>query len=217
MVAFAARTVALALLMITVLVTDDHPIMRDGIVASIQRQPDMKVVAEAGTGLEALELFRVHEPLVTVMDLQMPVMNGVDAIGAIRRENPAARIIVLSTFKGDALVTRAIRAGACAFLLKNLIRKELIDTIRSVVGGKRVVAEDAAAQLALHYNDDALSEREIMVLREVSRGKSNREIAQLLLIKEDTVKGHMKQIMEKLQASDRTHAVMIALERGILY
>ncbi len=202
---------------ITVLVTDDHPIMRDGIVASIQRQPDMEVVAEAATGLEALEMFRAHEPLVTIMDLQMPAMNGVDAITAIRRENPAAKIVVLTTFKGDVQVTRAIRAGACGFLLKNLIRKELIDTIRAVVGGKRVFSEDAAAQLAQHYNDDMLSEREILVLRQVSRGKSNREIAAELLIKEDTVKGHMTQIMNKLQASDRTHAVMIALERGILH
>ncbi len=202
---------------ITVLVTDDHPIMRDGIVASIQRQPDMEVVAEAGTGLEALEMFRIHAPLITVMDLQMPVMNGVDAIRAIRRENPAAKIVVLTTFKGDVQVARAMRAGAAAFLLKNLIRKELIDTIRAVVTGKRILADDAAAQLSQHYSDDMLSDREILVLRQVSLGKSNREIADLLRIKEDTVNGHMKQIMTKLQASDRTHAVMIALERGILY
>ncbi|MEJ0039256.1 MAG: response regulator transcription factor [Gammaproteobacteria bacterium] len=202
---------------ISVLVTDDHPIMRDGIVASIQRQPDMEVVAEAATGLEALEMFRVHRPLITIMDLQMPVMNGIDAMIAIRRDNPAAKIIVLTTFRGDVQVTRAIRAGASAFLQKNLIRKELVDTIHAVVAGKRVLSEEASAQLAQHYNDDMLSEREILVLQQVSQGRSNREIAELLLIKEDTVKGHMKQIMNKLQASDRTHAVMIALERGILF
>jgi DNA-binding NarL/FixJ family response regulator len=202
---------------ISVLVTDDHPIMRDGIVACLQRQPDMEVVAEAATGLEALEMSRVHRPLITIMDLQMPVMNGIDAIVAIRRDQPAAKIIVLTTFRGDVQVTRAIRAGASAFLLKHLIRKELIDTIHAVVAGKRVLSEEASAQLAQHYNDDMLSEREILVLQQVSQGRSNREIAELLLIKEDTVKGHMKQIMNKLQASDRTHAVMIALERGILF
>lgn len=202
---------------ITVLVTDDHPIMRDGIVASIGRQSDMEVVAEAGNGLEALEMFRLHEPLVTIMDLQMPVMNGADAISAIRCESPTAKIVVLTTFNGDAQVARAIRSGACAFLLKNLIRKELIETIRAVVGGKRVLCEDAAAQLAQHYDADMPSEREILVLRKVAQGKSNREIADLLLIKEDTVKGHMKHIMDKLQANDRTHAVMIAFQRGILH
>jgi DNA-binding NarL/FixJ family response regulator len=150
------------------------------------------------------------------MDLQMPVMNGIDAIAAIRREFPAARIIVLTTYRGDVQATRALRAGASAYLLKTLIRKELVDTIRAVADGKRILPPEIAAEMVSHLGDDAVSEREAQVLRYVSEGKSNREIATVLSLTEDTVKGHMKHILAKLHANDRTHAVMIALERGII-
>jgi DNA-binding NarL/FixJ family response regulator len=202
--------------LITVLVADDHPMMRDGISASIQRQLDMQLVGEAGTGQEALELFRLHRPDITLMDLQMPLMNGMDAISAIRNEFPTARLIVLTTYKGDVQATRALRAGASAYLLKNLIRKELIETIRAVAAGKRIVPEDLAIEMASHLDEDTISEREAEVLRHVAHGKSNREIAASLSITEDTVKGHMKHILAKLRANDRTHAVMIAMQRGIL-
>jgi DNA-binding NarL/FixJ family response regulator len=201
---------------ITVLVADDHPMMRDGISSSIQSQPDMRLVGEAGTGREALELFRLHQPDITLMDLQMPVMSGIDAIIAIREEFPSARIIVLTTYRGDVQAARAIRAGACGYLLKNLIRKELIDTIRTVASGERVVSAELAVEMASHLADEAISEREAEVLRHVARGQSNRQIAGLLSVTEDTVKGHMRHIMAKLGARDRTHAVMIAVERGII-
>jgi DNA-binding NarL/FixJ family response regulator len=201
---------------ITVLVADDHPIMREGICSCIQREADMMLVGEAGTGLEALELFRSHNPDVTLMDLQMPVMGGTEAIKAIRSEFPDARIVVLTTYKGDVQATRAIRAGAVAYLLKDLIRKDLIETIHAVVAGKRVIPAEIATEIAFHGSQDVISDRETEVLRYVAHGKSNREIAEALSITEDTVKGHMKHVLAKLRANDRTHAVTIAVERGIL-
>lgn len=190
--------------------------MRDGISSSVQRQSDMELVGEAGTGEEAVELFRKHRPDITLMDLQMPTMSGIEAINAIRSEFPTARIIVLTTYKGDVQATRAMRAGASAYLLKTLIRKELIETIRAVAAGKRILPPEIAAEMARRFDDDAVSDREAEVLRYVAQGKSNREIAELLSITEDTVKGHMKHILAKLGAHDRTHAVMIAVERGII-
>lgn len=201
---------------ISVLVVDDHPMLREGIAASVQRQPDMSLVAEAGNGREAIECFRAHRPDVTLMDLQMPVMSGIDAIIAIRSEFPDACIVVLTTYKGDVQASRAMKAGACGYLLKNLIRKDLLDTIRAVAAGNRVIPAEIASEIAKHVADDAISEREAEVLRRVAMGKSNREVAEQLFISEDTVKGHMKNIMAKLCANDRTHAVTIAVSRGII-
>jgi DNA-binding NarL/FixJ family response regulator len=201
---------------ISVLVVDDHPMLREGIAASVQRQPDMLLVAEAGNGREAIECFRTHRPDVTLMDLQMPVMGGIDAIIAIRSEFPDACIVVLTTYKGDVQASRAMKAGASGYLLKNLIRKDLLDTIRSVAAGNRVIPAEIASEIAKHVADDTISEREAEVLRRVAMGKSNREVAEQLFISEETVKGHMKNIMAKLCANDRTHAVTIAVSRGII-
>jgi len=201
---------------ISVLVVDDHPMLREGIAASVQRQPDMLLVAEAGNGREAIECFRTHRPDVTLMDLQMPVMGGIDAIIAIRSEFPHACIVVLTTYKGDVQASRAMKAGASGYLLKNLIRKDLLDTIRSVAAGNRVIPAEIASEIAKHVADDTISEREAEVLRRVAMGKSNREVAEQLFISEETVKGHMKNIMAKLCANDRTHAVTIAVSRGII-
>jgi DNA-binding NarL/FixJ family response regulator len=201
---------------ISVLVVDDHPMLREGIAASVQRQPDMLLVAEAGNGREAIECFRTHRPDVTLMDLQMPVMGGIDAIIAIRSEFPDACIVVLTTYKGDVQASRAMKAGAAGYLLKNLIRKDLLETIRSVAAGNRVIPSEIASEIAKHVADDAISEREAEVLRRVAMGKSNREVAAQLFISEETVKGHMKNIMAKLCANDRTHAVTIAVSRGII-
>jgi len=201
---------------ISVLVVDDHPMLREGIAASVQRQPDMLLVAEAGNGREAIECFRTHRPDVTLMDLQMPVMGGIDAIIAIRSEFPDACIVVLTTYKGDVQASRAMKAGAAGYLLKNLIRKDLLDTIRSVAAGNRVIPAEIASEIAKHVADDTISEREAEVLRRVAMGKSNREVAEQLFISEETVKGHMKNIMAKLCANDRTHAVTIAVSRGII-
>jgi two-component system, NarL family, response regulator len=201
---------------ISVLVVDDHPMLREGIAASVQRQPDMLLVAEAGNGREAIDCFRTHRPDVTLMDLQMPVMGGIDAIIAIRSEFPDACIVVLTTYKGDVQASRAMKAGAAGYLLKNLIRKDLLDTIRSVAAGNRVIPAEIASEIAKHVADDAISEREAEVLRRVAMGKSNREVAEQLFISEETVKGHMKNIMAKLCANDRTHAVTIAVSRGII-
>lgn len=201
---------------IRILTVDDHPVLREGIAASIARQPDMVLVAEANDGKEGVEQFRVHRPDITLMDLQMPAMSGIEAITAIRKDFPDARIIVLTTYSGDAQAARAFKAGAYGYLLKNMLRKELVETIRSVHGGKKRIPPEIAREMAEHHIDDALTEREMEVLREVAAGNSNKIVADHLNISEQTVKTHMKIILAKLAANDRTHAVTIALKRGII-
>ena len=201
---------------IRILTVDDHPLLREGIAALVASQSDMKVVGEASNGREALEQFRKHRPDVTLMDLQMPEMKGIDAISAIRDEFPQARIVVLTTYSGDVQILRALKAGARGYLLKGLLRKELLDTVRAVhAGGKRIPPE-VAAQLADHAGDEELSTREIEVLRLIAGGNANKQIADQLSITEETVKGHVKNILAKLSANDRTHAVTIGLKRGII-
>ena len=202
--------------LIRILTVDDHPMLREGIAALVASQPDMKLVAEASTGREALKQFRKHRPDLTLMDLQMPEMNGIEAMIAIRSEFPEARIIVLTTYKGDVQVLRALKAGARAYLLKGLLRKELLETIRAVHAGQKRIPPDVAAELADHAVDDALTSREIDVLRLIAGGNANKLVADQLSITEETVKGHVKNILSKLGASDRTHAVTIALKRGII-
>lgn len=201
---------------IRVLTVDDHQLLREGIAAVIESQDDMNLVAQASNGREAVESFRRLRPDVTLMDLRMPDMSGIEAITAIRSEFPDARIVVLTTYAGDAQAAAALKAGAVGYLLKNLVRKELLETIRAVHSGKRRVPPEIATEIAEHVADDALTGREIEVLRRVAAGKSNKLIAAELDISEGTVKTHMKSILPKLDASDRTHAVMIALKRGIL-
>lgn len=202
--------------MIRILTVDDHPLLRDGIAAVFSGQEDMTLVGQASDGREAIESFRQLRPDVTLMDLRMPDMSGIEAIAAIRAEFPHARIIVLTTYAGDAQAAAALKAGAAGYLLKNMVRKELIDTIRAVHAGKRRIPPEIATEIAEHVADDALTNREIQVLQRVAAGKSNKLIAVELAISEGTVKTHMKSILPKLDASDRTHAVMIALKRGIL-
>jgi DNA-binding NarL/FixJ family response regulator len=201
---------------IRILAVDDHPLIRDGIAAVIANQPDMQLVEEASSGREAIEKYRTTQPDVTLMDLQMPEMSGIDAIIAIRGENPGARIVVLTTYGGDALAARALKAGAQAYVLKGLVRKDLLDTIRVVHAGSKRISPDVAEQLASNMVASALSEREIEVLRLVASGHSNKRIAGSLAISEDTAKGHMKSILGKLGAADRTHAVTLGLRRGII-
>ncbi len=201
---------------IRILTVDDHPLLRDGIAAVFERQDDMLLVGQASDGHEAIESFRRLRPDVTLMDLRMPDMSGIEAIAAIRAEFPNARIIVLTTYAGDAQAAAALRAGAMGYLLKSMVRRELIETIRAVHAGKRRVPAEIATEIAEHFADDALTEREIQILRCVASGMSNKLIAAELAISEGTVKTHMKSILPKLDASDRTHAVMIALRRGIL-
>jgi len=201
---------------IRVLSVDDHAVLREGIAALIAIQPDMELVAEACDGREAVELFRKHRPDVTLMDLQMPEMGGVDAMSAIRGEFPEARIIVLTTYTGDIQVMRAMKAGARGYLLKGLLRKELIETVHAVHAGQRRMAPEIAAQIAEHATDDALTAREIDVLRLIAGGNANKQIAALLSITEETVKGYVKNILAKLGAKDRTHAVTIGLKRGVI-
>jgi DNA-binding NarL/FixJ family response regulator len=201
---------------IKVFAVDDHPLLREGIAAVIQGEPDMELVAEATNGQEAIKGFRLHRPDVTLMDIQMPGMDGIDTMNAIRSEFPGSRFIVLTTYQGDVQALRAIRAGAAGYLLKNMLRKDLLDTIRVVNRGKRVIPPAIAANLAEHLADDALSDREIDVLRSAAAGNSNKLIAKQLAISEATVKGHMKSILSKLGANDRTHAVTIALNRGFI-
>lgn len=201
---------------IRILTVDDHPVLREGIAAAIKRQTDMLLVAEANDGKEAVEQFRAHRPDITLMDLQMPAMSGIEAIVAIRKDFPEARIIVLTTYGGDVQATRAFKAGASGYLVKNMLRKELVETIRSVHGGKKRIPAELAREMAEHHTDDALTEREVEVLREVAAGNSNKIIASHLKISEETVKTHMKIILAKLAANDRTHAVTIALKRGII-
>lgn len=202
--------------LIRILAVDDHPMLREGIAALLASQPDMKLVAEASTGREAVEQFRKHRPDLTLMDLQMPDMDGIEAMVAICSEFPEARIIVLTTYKGDVQVLRALKAGARAFLLKSLLRKELLDTIRAVHAGQKRIPPAVAAELADHAIEDTLTSREIDVLRLIAGGNANKLIADQLSITEDTVKGHVKNILSKLGARDRTHAVTIALKRGII-
>jgi DNA-binding NarL/FixJ family response regulator len=202
--------------MIRVLAVDDHLILREGIAKMLDGQEDMTLVGTAGNGREAIESFRRLRPDVTLMDLRMPDMNGIDAIAAIRAEAPNARIVVLTTYAGDVQAAAALKAGAAGYLLKNLLRKELLETIRVVHSGKRRLPPEVAAEIAEHVADDALTEREVEVLRRVAAGKSNKVIAAELDISEGTVKTHMRSILPKLDACDRTHAVTIALKRGIL-
>jgi DNA-binding NarL/FixJ family response regulator len=201
---------------IRILVVDDHPVLRDGVAAIVQNQADMAVVGEARNGAEAVERFRALRPDVTLMDLQMPGMNGVDAITAIRAEYPGARIIVLTTYAGDVQAVRALKAGALGYLLKNSLRTELIDAIRDVHRGQRRVQRDVADEIALHVVDEALTEREIAILRLVAIGKANKQIGAELGLSEETIKGHLKNIFSKLDVADRTHAVTLAARRGII-
>jgi DNA-binding NarL/FixJ family response regulator len=201
---------------IRILSVDDHPLLREGIAALVASQPDMKLIAEASNGHEAIEQFRKHHPDITLMDLQMPDMDGVESMNAIRGEFSEARIIVLTTYQGDVQILRALKAGARAYLLKGLLRKELLETIRAVHAGQKRIPAELAAQLADHAADDALTSREIEVLRLISAGNANKLIADQLRITEETVKGHVKNILSKLGANDRTHAVTIGLKRGII-
>jgi DNA-binding NarL/FixJ family response regulator len=202
---------------IRVLAVDDHPVFRDGLAAMISNEHDMQIVGEGCNGCEAIALYKQHRPDVTLLDLQMPEMNGIDAIEAIRKENPSARIIVLTTYAGDLLAQKALKAGALGYVLKGMIRKELLDAIRAVRKGLKKIHIDVAANLASHMGDDVLSDREVQVLGLVAGGHSNKRIARSLVISEETAKGHVKRIMEKLGATDRTHAVTLGLIRGILF
>jgi DNA-binding NarL/FixJ family response regulator len=201
---------------IRILVVDDHPVFRHGIAALLVDQCDMNLVAEAEDGREAIQQFRAHRPNVTLMDLQMPEMKGLDALIAIRSEFPEARIIVLTTYKGDVQILRAMKAGAQAYLLKNLLHKELLNTIRAVNAGKKALSPEVSYELAEHATDDALTPGEIDVLRLIAAGNGNKQIAAQLPITEETVKGRVKNILSKLGANDRTHAAMIGLKRGII-
>jgi len=201
---------------IRILAADDHALLRGGIAALIATQPDMALVGEASNGREATQLFRNLRPDVTLMDLQMPVMDGVEALIAIRGEFPNARVIVLTTYKGDVQAMRALKAGAQAFILKGAMRQDLLETIRDVHAGRKRIGHEVAEQLADHVGEDALSEREIEVLRLIAGGNANKIIADELSISEDTVKGHVKSILSKLGANDRTHAVTIGVKRGII-
>jgi DNA-binding NarL/FixJ family response regulator len=201
---------------IRILAVDDHPLLRSGIAALLATQADMSVIAEASNGKEAVEKFRALRPDITLMDLQMPEMNGLDAMIAILREFPDARIIVLTTYTRDVEVLRAMKVGARAYLLKTLLDKELLDTIRAVHAGKKMLAAEASYELAEHSTDDDLTPGEVEVLRLIAAGNANKEIAAQLSLTEDTVKGRVKNILSKLGANDRTHAAMIGVKRGII-
>ncbi len=201
---------------IRILAVDDHPIFRQGIVGLIADESDMRLVAQAANGQEAIQQFRAHRPDITLMDLQMPEMNGLDALIAIRDEFPEARIVVLTTYTGDVQVLRALKAGAWAYLIKNLLYKELLQTIRAVHAGKKSISPEVSFQLAEHATDDALTSGEISVLRLIAAGNANKQIADQLSISEETVKGRVRSILSKLAANDRTHAAMIGIKRGII-
>jgi DNA-binding NarL/FixJ family response regulator len=202
---------------IRVLCVDDHPLMREGIAAVIRNEPDMQLVAEASTGHEAIQGFREHRPDVTLMDVRMPDLGGIDAMIAIRTEFADARVIMLTTFEGDAEIQRALEAGAQGYMLKSMPRKQLVDMIRKVHAGKKHIPPEVAVQLTEHLGEEPLSTREVEVLQKVAGGNRNSDIAALLFISEETVKGHVKHIMEKLGASDRTEAVTIGIRRGIIH
>jgi len=201
---------------IRILTVDDHPLIRQGIAGLLAVQADMKLIAEVGNGREAVQQFRVHRPDITLMDLQMPVMSGLDAISAIRAEFSEARIIVLTTYAGDVQALRALQAGARAYLLKDTLHKELLETIRAVHAGKKSLSPEVSYQLAEHSTDDTLTAAEISILRLIAEGNANKQIADRLSISEETVKGRVKNILSKLGANDRTHAAMIGLKRGII-
>jgi DNA-binding NarL/FixJ family response regulator len=202
---------------IRILAVDDHPLLRSGIAALLATQSDMSLVAEASNGHEAIQQFRVHQPDITLMDLQMPEMNGVDAMIAIRGEFPDARIIILTTYAGDVQVLRAMKTGARAYLLKSLLDKELLETIRAVHSGKKALSAEASYELAEHATDEQLTLGEIEVLRLIAGGNANKQIADKLSITEETVKGRVKNILSKLGANDRTHAAIIGVKRGIIH
>ena len=202
---------------IRILCVDDHPLMREGIIAVIQNEPDMLVVGEASNGQEALQEFRKHRPDITLMDLRLPDMSGIDALIAIRAEYVAARVIMLTTFEGDAEIQRALQAGAKGYMLKSMPRKKLVEMIRKVHAGAKSIPPEIVAHLAEHLGDELLTRREVDVLQKMAGGNRNRDIAEQLFISEETVKGHVKHIMEKLRASDRTEAVALAVRRGIIH
>jgi DNA-binding NarL/FixJ family response regulator len=201
---------------IRILAVDDHPILRQGIAGLIADESDMTLVAEAANGREAIQQFRTHQPDITLMDLQMPEMNGLDALIAIRGEFPEARVIVLTTYTGDVQATRALKAGARAYLLKNSLHKELLDTIRAVHAGRKTLSPEVSFELAEHSAEELLSAAEVRVLRLIAEGNSNKEIATLLSVTEDSIKGQVRNILSKLGANDRTHAVTIGIKRGII-
>ena len=201
---------------IRILAVDDHALVRDGIAGLVGVQPDMLMVGEASNGREAIQQFRMLHPDVTLMDLQMPEMNGLDAVIAIRNEFPDARVIMLTTYAGDVQILRALKAGAQAYLLKNTLHKELLETIRAVHGGKKMLSPEASYEIAEHATDDALTPAEIAVLRLIAAGNANKQIADQLSITEETAKSRVKNILSKLGANDRTHAAMIGLKRGII-
>jgi DNA-binding NarL/FixJ family response regulator len=201
---------------IRILAVDDHPVVRQGIAGLLGVQSDMTLIGEASNGREAIQQFRMLHPDITLMDLQMPEMNGLDAVIAIRNEFPAAKIIVLTTYAGDVQILRALKAGAQGYLLKNTLHKELLDTIRAVNAGKKTVSPEVSCEIAEHATDDALTPAEITVLRCIAEGNANKQIADQLGITEETVKSRVKSILSKLGANDRTHAAMIGLKRGII-
>jgi len=201
---------------IRILTVDDHPLLQEGIAKVIMKQPDMMLAAEASNGHDAIQYFRKWVPDVTLMDLRLPDMSGIDAMLAIRSEFPSARVVMLTTFEGDAEIQRALAAGARAYLLKTMPSKELVDVIRQVHAGKKRIPNEIAARLAEHYSDEALTDREVEVLAQMAGGNRNRDIADKLFITEETVKVHVHRIMQKLGASDRTQAVAIGVRRGII-
>jgi DNA-binding NarL/FixJ family response regulator len=201
---------------IRILAVDDHPVVRQGIAGLVGIQTDMSLVGEASNGRDAIQQFRTHRPDITLMDLQMPEMNGIDALIAIRNEFSDAKVIVLTTYAGDTQILRALKAGAQAYLLKNTLHRDLLDTIRAVHSGKKTLSPEVSYQIAEHATDDALTPAEILVLRLIAAGNANKQIAHQLSITEETVKSRVKSILSKLGANDRTHAAMIGLKRGII-
>lgn len=201
---------------IRVMTVDDHPLIREGIAAILSTNSDFELVAQAANGREAIEQFRAHRPDVTLMDLQMPEMDGIDAINAIRGEFPEARIIVLTTYAGDVQVLRALKAGARGYLLKETLRRELLESIRAIHAGKKALSPEVSFALAEHVSDDSLTEAEVRVLRLIADGKTNKEIARALTLSEDTIKRQVQTILSKLGVKDRTHAAMVGLRRGII-